>query len=99
MQQALAILQKAAIRVMEVFQPTSRQDSAHHGQKAIKDLPFARAGTACGVDIRGVQLAGLSRMGMKLGERLMGQPERRAGADIRADQIAVCCKHAVGVCE
>ena len=34
---------------------------------------------------------------MKPGERLIGLPEGRAGADIRADQIAVCCKHAVGV--
>jgi hypothetical protein len=38
-----------------------------------------------------------ARMCRKPGEWLMMLPEGRAGADIRADQIAVCCQHAVGV--
>ncbi len=61
-QHALDTLEKAAyryeIRVMEAFQPArNRQHSAYHGQEAIHDLPFARAGAAGGGDIRGVQLA------------------------------------------
>jgi hypothetical protein len=38
-----------------------------------------------------------ARIGRKPGEWLMMLPEGRPGADIRADEITVCYKHAVGV--